>query len=103
MRILLAKSKEHGTYRYEAFKDYWGPKQKVDVIEYVPVSDEVLALESGDIDLARIPSDVLKRFENNPDYKIVKSPALSGYMLSLNMNSNKILKDKDFRRASSRH
>ncbi len=97
--ILTDYSKEHNTYRYEAFSDYWGPLQLVDVLEYVPVSDEVLALEKGEIDLARIPPDVFSRFENNPSYKVVKSPALAGYMLTFNMNRFEQFKDRDFRLA----
>jgi len=97
--ILTDYSKEHGTYRYEAYEDYWGPKQKVDVIEYVPVSDEVLALENGEIDLARIPPDVVERFKNDTDFKVVKSPAFAGYMLNFNINRNELFKNPEFRRA----
>lgn len=31
-------SKEHGTYRFEASETFWGPKQRMRVIEYIPVS-----------------------------------------------------------------
>jgi len=97
--ILTAYSKEHGTYRYEAFTDYWGPRQRVDVIEYIPVSEEVLALEKGDISISRLSPDVLSRFEGNSAYKVVESPALAGTMISFNMNRNPLFQKKEFRQA----
>lgn len=97
--ILTDYSKEHGTYRYEAFNDYWGPKQKVDIIEMIPVSDPVLAFENGDISIARITPDVLSRYETDDRYKVVKSPALAGTMINFNMHSNELFKKKEFRQA----
>ncbi|SHE33306.1 extracellular solute-binding protein, family 5 Middle [Desulfofundulus australicus DSM 11792] len=69
---LTGYNKEHGTYRFEAFEDFWGPRQRVKVIEFVPVSEEILAFEKGEIDLAGVTPDVLPRFQNDPQYKIVK-------------------------------
>ncbi len=97
--ILTDYSKEHGTYRYEAFEDYWGPKQQVDVIEMIPVSDEILAFESGDINITMITPDLLARFENDEQFRVVKSPALAGTMLSFNMHKNDLFKQKTFRQA----
>ncbi|WHH58697.1 ABC transporter substrate-binding protein [Petroclostridium sp. X23] len=39
---------QQGIYRFKAFDKYWGPKQKVAAIEWVPVSDPVLAFENGE-------------------------------------------------------
>ncbi|HPZ65143.1 MAG TPA: ABC transporter substrate-binding protein, partial [Bacillota bacterium] len=83
--VLTDYNKEHGTYRYEAFRDFWGPEPAVDVLEFVPVSDPVLALEKGDIHCAGIPVDVLSRFESNPRYTIVQRPGFWGYRLRFNM------------------
>ncbi len=97
--VLTDYSREHNTYRYEAFPDYWGPGQRVDVIEYVPVSDEVLAFEKGDISLTRVSPDLLPRFEGDPGVKVVKSPAFAGYMLSFNMRDSALFAEREFRRA----
>ncbi len=96
--VLTDYSQEHNSYRYEAFEDYWGPRQAVDVLEMIPVSEPVLALENGNIDLARIPPDALSRFEENPDFEVVASPAFAGYLLSFNMNHNPLFTDPLFRR-----
>jgi len=97
--VLTDYSKEHNTYRYEAFDDYWGPKQRVDTIEYVPVSDEILALEKGDISITRISPDLVSRFEGDPQFQLEESPAFAGTMISFNMNENEIFQDKRFRQA----
>ena len=96
---LAEYSKEHKTYRYVAFKDYWGPKQRIDAIEFVPVSDTILALENGDIDIGRITPDVRKRFEGKTEFKISESPALAGTMITFNMNKNNLFKNQEFRQA----
>lgn len=97
--MLTDYSKEHGTYRLEAFKDYWGPKQRVKVIEYIPVSEEILAFEQGEIDITGVTPDVLPRFEKDPQYKIVKSPAFWGYRLLFNMGETPVLQEKELRQA----
>lgn len=97
--MLTDYSKEHGTYRLETFKDYWGPKQRVKVIEYIPVSEEILAFEQGEIDITGVTPDVLPRFEKDPQYKIVKSPAFWGYRLLFNMGETPVLQEKELRQA----
>lgn len=97
--ILTDYSQEHNSYRYEAFEEYWGPLQAVDVLEMIPVSEAVLALEKGDIDLARIPPDTVSRFKENPKFEVVSSPALAGYLLSLNFYRNDLFASPLFRQA----
>ena len=97
--ILTDYNEEQGAYRFEAFKDYWGPKQKVDVIKFVPVSDSLLAFENGEIDLTGITPDVLSKYENTPQYKVLESPAYWGYKLALNMEKRPEFKDKNLRQA----
>lgn len=92
-------SKSQGTYQFEAFKKFWGPDHRVEKIEFVPVSQGILAFEKGDIDMTRIPPDVLSRFKNKPEYKIVKSPGFWGYRLLFNLNEQKALKDRKVRQA----
>ncbi len=96
---LTGYNKEHGTYRFEAFEDFWGPKQRVKVIMFVPVSEEILALQKGEIDLAGITPDVLPRFQNDPHYKIVKSPGFWGYRLLFNMGDHPVLRHQELRQA----
>lgn len=92
-------SKEHGTYRFEAFEDFWGPKQRIQFIEFIPVSESVLAFEKEEIDLTRISPDLLGRYENKSEYKVVQRPAFWGYRLLFNMGDNQVLQHKDVRQA----
>ncbi|SMP40273.1 ABC transporter substrate-binding protein [Anoxynatronum buryatiense] len=90
---------EHGTYRLEAFYDFWGPSQAVDVIEFVPVSDEVLALENGDIHLASIPVDVIQRFSDESVYGLIDVPGVWGYRLRMNLQQRPELQQREVRQA----
>ena len=97
--VLTGYSREEGSYRFEAFKDYNGPKQAVDVIRFIPVSDSVLAFEKGEIDLTSVPADLVKRYENDPGYTIIRNPAFWGYRLLFNIKKKPELKDKKLRHA----
>lgn len=97
--ILTDYSQEQGAYRFQAFKDYWGPKPLVDIIEFVPVSDPVLAFEKGEIDLIKVPEDLMTRYLGNEEYKLLKSPAFWGYKLMFNMEKKPELADIAVRKA----
>lgn len=97
--ILTDYSREHGTYRFEVFPDYWGPAPRVDVLEFVPVSESVLAFEKGEIDLINISPDLLSRYENKSEFKVRKNPAFWGYRLLFNMEKRPELKDRSIRQA----
>ncbi|MCC5909108.1 MAG: diguanylate phosphodiesterase [Clostridiaceae bacterium] len=92
-------NKEHETYEFTAFEDYWGPKQRVEKIQFVPVSDEIMAFENKEIDVIGIGSDLLDRYQNDPQFKVLENPAFWGYRLSLNMEKNLLFKEKDIRQA----
>lgn len=94
-------NKEHGIYRFEAFEDFWGLKQRVEAIEFVPVSEAVLAFEKGQIDLTDISPDLLGRYQHNNEYKVVQKPAFWGYRLLFNIVDHPVLSDKRVRQAIS--
>jgi len=92
-------SKEHGTYRFEAYEHYWGPRQRVQTIEFVPVSDPILTFEKEETDLTYASPDVLHRFEKEKQFKIVKSPGFWGYRLLFNMKDYPVFQIKEVRQA----
>lgn len=92
-------SKAHGTYRFEAYENYWGPRPRVRVIEFVPVSEPILAYQTGQLDLVGITPDVLPRFEKDPSHRIVRSPAFWGYRLLLNIGEVAAFRERAVRQA----
>lgn len=92
-------SKEHGTYRFVANEDFWGRKPRVKAIEFVPVGEQLLAFEQGEIDRISIEPDLLPRFENNPDYRIMFYETTWAYRLYFNMKARPELADRTFRQA----
>lgn len=90
---------QQGTYRYIAFENYWGLTPAAKAIEWVPVSDNVLAFENGEIDLINVSADVLSRYEGNEDYTVKKVPSYHSYRLMMNMEQVDELKDNNIRKA----
>lgn len=97
--MLKSYNKEQGSYQFVAFRDYWGPKPLVDTVQFVPVSDGILAFHAGEIDLTEVAPDLLSRFASNPEFKIKQNPAFWGYRLIFNMNKRQEFKDKNLRQA----
>lgn len=96
---LTSYSKEHGTYRFEAFENFWGPKQRVKAIEFIPVSEPLLAYAKGELDLVGVTPDVLSRFKEDPGNTIIQNPGFWGYRLLMNMENEKFLQNIAVRQA----
>ena len=96
---LTSYSREHGTYRFEIFDRFWGPAPRVKRIEFIPVSEPILAYEKGEIDLIRVTADLLPRFADNPRHKVLKSPAFWGYRLLFNTARTGPMHAKNVRQA----
>jgi len=92
-------SKEHGTYQFTAFEGFWGPRPRVDVLEFIPVSDPVLALTTGETALAGIPADVLPRFRSDPAFTVMPNPGFWGYRLRFNLERLPAFQDRRLRQA----
>ncbi len=97
--VLKAYNREQGAYQFAAFPGYWGPKPRVDVIQFVPVSDEILAFHAGEIDLTGVAPDLIKKYADNPDYQIRQNPGFWGYRLILNLEKRPEFRDKTLRQA----
>lgn len=90
---------QQGTYRITGFKDYWGLKPVVEAIEWVPVSDAVMAFENSEIDLISITPDILSRYENKDEFKLIEEKTNHGNRLVFNMNKRSELQDINVRKA----
>ena len=97
--VLKAYDREQGAYRFEAFSDYWGPQPRVDVIQFVPVSDGILAFDQGEIDLTSVSPDLLAKYEDKKEFALKRNPAFWGYRLIFNMEKRPEFKEESLRQA----
>lgn len=92
-------NREQGIYRFEPFEDFWGPEIAVNGIQFIPVSQEILAFENGTIDLARVPPDTVKKIQATAGVKLLRSPGFWGYRLLFNPDRKPLLGELEFRKA----
>lgn len=92
-------NREQGAYRFQANPDFWGPRPLVDLIDFVPVADEVLGLKNRDICMGSVPPDVLGQFKDDPTYRVIRQPGLWGYRLLFQMERVPLLRSKEARQA----
>jgi len=97
--LLDEYNKEHGTYRFVTNENFWGPATAVKSVEFIPVSDSLIAFEQGEIDFTSISPDTLDRFTSDPDIRIVQQPAFWGYQFYFNMKNCPELNDSRIRQA----
>ncbi|WP_350344629.1 ABC transporter substrate-binding protein [Proteinivorax tanatarense] len=97
--VLTDYSKEHETYEFTAFENFWGPKQKVERVQFVPVSDDVMAFENNDIDVITISSDLKERYEGKEEIEIVENPGFWGYRMVFNYERIPEFQDLEVRQA----
>ncbi|MCC4766626.1 diguanylate phosphodiesterase [Methanosarcina sp. DH1] len=97
--LLDEYNKEHGTYRFVANENFWGPEPVVKAVEFIPVSDSLIAFEQGQIDFTSISPDTLDRFKSDSDIRIVQQPAFWGYQFYFNMKNCPELNDSRIRQA----
>ncbi len=96
---LTEYSKEHGTYRYVINEAYWGSEPKAKELQFIPISEEILAFEQGDIDRISITPDVMERFESDDEYEIMQYVTSWAYRLYYNMNTQPEFANVTFRQA----
>jgi peptide/nickel transport system substrate-binding protein len=96
---LAEYSKEHGTYKFVANENFWGPTVRVKTLEFVPVSDEIAAFQQNVVDFTGVSVDVLDTLKSDPKVTVFQQPAVWGYELSFNMNKSALLKEVAVRQA----
>ncbi|MDD3246997.1 MAG: ABC transporter substrate-binding protein [Methanosarcina sp.] len=95
--LLDEYNKEHGSYRFVTNDNFWGPDTAVKSVEFIPVSDSLIAFEQGQIDFTSISPDILDRFTSDPDVRVVQQPAFWGYQFYFNMKECPELNDSRIR------
>ena len=90
---------QQGAYRYLAFDDYWGLKPAASAIEWVPVSDRILAFENNEISLINASADLIESYKANAAYSVKSAYSNHSYRLMMNMETVPELQDVNLRRA----
>jgi peptide/nickel transport system substrate-binding protein len=99
---LVEFSQEEGTYLFEANPDFFLGTPYVRRIEFVPTSDNILALSNGDIaafdKFGGVTDEVLELFRR-PPFEIRQAPGEWGMFLYLNLAKETPLQDGRVRQA----
>jgi peptide/nickel transport system substrate-binding protein len=92
-------SKEHGTYLYQAYADYYLGKPFVDEIKFVKVSEEMIpaALKEGSVSAGDIPPEVVSEMEK-AGLTVIAAPASWNAKLTIN-HQKEPLSSRQFRQA----
>jgi len=92
-------SKEHGTYLYRAYEDYYLGEPLFDEIRFVKMSEEMIpaALKDGAVDAGSIPPEVVTEMEE-AGLTIITAPVAWNAKLTIN-HQKAPLSDKAFRQA----
>lgn len=96
---LVEYQPELGAYKLEKFDGYWGFKPSADTIQFIPVSDSILAFENKEIDVISVDPDIVEKYQNDKEFEVLTDPAFWGYQLQFNMEKRPELQDKNLRQA----
>jgi len=100
----VVTSREHGVrVVFTAFKDYWGPRGNVEVIEFKPIANEatrVASLLSGGVDwIQPVPPQDYDRLEESKDVDLITLSGTRIITLQLNQKRRPEFADKRVREA----
>ncbi len=99
---LVEYSQEEGTYLFEANPDFFLGEPYVRRIEFVPTSDEILALSTGDVDafdkFGGVTEEMLAPFRQ-PPFAVEEAPGEWGMFLYFNLEGETSLQDVRVRQA----
>lgn len=96
---LAGYNREQGSYQFVANENFWGPGPAIKTVEFVPVSEEQIAFEQGDVDFTTVTPDTLDRYTADSNIMIARQPAFFGYELYFNMARRPELGDGAVRQA----
>jgi peptide/nickel transport system substrate-binding protein len=78
-------SKEHGTYRYEAFDEYYLGRPIIDRLIYVKTGDPQMALQHGEVDFADVKPDMADTIRAG-GFVVIEGPHYWNKKLMINHN-----------------
>lgn len=88
-----------GSYEYEAVENYYGGTQVAQRVLFMPVSDELLAFDNNEIDLASVTVDLLDKYKQQNNIGVIETANSFGYRMHINMERLPVFKDVEMRKA----
>ena len=73
-----------GSYEFTAFDGWVNGQPAAEKIQFVPVSDELLAFENGEIDICSMPADLADTYMHDPAIGLVEKADDMGYKMLIN-------------------
>ena len=82
-----------GSYQFEAYENYYGHQAAAHYIDYVPVSDKILAFENGDVAMTDVSADLFDSYAARDDISMIAKNDEMGYRLMINMEKLPVFQD----------
>lgn len=73
-----------GSYEFTAFPGWVNGTPAAERVLFVPVSDELLAFENGEIDITSMPADLADQYMSDPSIGLVEKANDMGYKMLIN-------------------
>lgn len=99
MYKLISYDPATGSYQFEAYENYYGHQAAAHYIDYVPVSDSILAFENGDIVMCDVSADLYDSYAARDDIAMIAKNDEMGYRLMVNMEKLTDFQDAEVRGA----
>ena len=73
-----------GSYEFTAYEGWVNGRQAAEKIQFVPVSDAILAFENGEIDITSMPADLMDKYLNDSSIGVVEKANDMDYKMLIN-------------------
>lgn len=88
-----------GLYEFTAYDGWCNGKQGTEKIQYIPVSDPLLAFDAGELDITSLPADLKDSYLSDPNIGLVDKANDMGYKLLINYEKCPAFLDLSHRQA----
>lgn len=88
-----------GLYEFTAYEGWCNGTQGTEKIQFIPVSDPLLAFDAGELDITSLPADLKDSYLSDPNIGLVDKANDMGYKLLINYEACPEFLDLTYRQA----
>ena len=88
-----------GLYEFTAYEGWCNGTQGAEKIQFIPVSDPLLAFDAGELDITSLPADLKDSYLSDPNIGLVDKANDMGYKLLINYEKCPQFLDLTYRQA----